>query len=144
LRYLLDTHALLWWWTDDARLSAHARSLIADEANEIFVSAASAWEIATKYRLGKLPQAGAAMVRSNPDFPLDRPMPSATLHLSLGCMPSVAASRPTRASLAPDRPARALLLGEVSNLACDRRAQSDSIMGFAPSRVLMENLGSTN
>jgi len=51
------------------------------------------------------------------------------------------ASRPTRASLAPDRPACALLLGEVFNLACDRHTQSASIMGFAPSRVLMDNLG---
>lgn len=51
---LLDTHALLWWFTDDARLSAPARTAIADESNAILVSAASAWEIATKTRLGKL------------------------------------------------------------------------------------------
>ena len=54
MRLLLDTHALLWWQTDDARLSAPARAAIADEANEVFVSAASAWEIATKLRIGKL------------------------------------------------------------------------------------------
>lgn len=54
MKLLLDTHALLWWWTDDRQLSATARELIADEHNEIFVSAASAWEIATKRRLGKL------------------------------------------------------------------------------------------
>jgi PIN domain nuclease of toxin-antitoxin system len=54
MRLLLDTHALLWWFTDDARLSDRARHLIADEANVILVSAASAWEIATKFRLGKL------------------------------------------------------------------------------------------
>lgn len=65
LRYLLDTHALLWWWTDDPQLSVHARSLIADERHEIFVSAASAWEIATKHRLGKLPEAGDALPRFN-------------------------------------------------------------------------------
>lgn len=62
MRLLLDTHALLWWQTDDSRLSARARAAIADEANEVFVSAASAWEIATKSRIGKLddiPQAGA-------------------------------------------------------------------------------------
>ncbi|MDZ7670223.1 MAG: type II toxin-antitoxin system VapC family toxin [Gammaproteobacteria bacterium] len=51
---LLDTHALLWWWTDDANLPASARRMILDESNEILVSAASAWEIATKARLGKL------------------------------------------------------------------------------------------
>lgn len=51
---LLDTHALLWWFTDDPRLSGPARRAIGDEANEVAVSAASAWEIATKQRLGKL------------------------------------------------------------------------------------------
>ena len=54
MRLLLDTHALIWWWTADDRLSAAARSAIADEGNEVFVSAASAWEISTKQRLGKL------------------------------------------------------------------------------------------
>ena len=55
MRLLLDTHALLWWQTDDPRLSPAARSSVLDESNEILVSAASAWEIATKVRLGKLP-----------------------------------------------------------------------------------------
>jgi PIN domain nuclease of toxin-antitoxin system len=54
VRVLVDTHALLWWWTNDSGLSDHARDLLQDESNEILVSAASAWEIATKYRLGKL------------------------------------------------------------------------------------------
>ena len=55
MRLLLDTHALLWWWTDDERLSRKARAAIADDRNEVFVSAASAWEVAIKQRLGKLP-----------------------------------------------------------------------------------------
>jgi PIN domain nuclease of toxin-antitoxin system len=62
MRLLLDTHAWLWWITDDPSLSAAARAAIGDETNDIFVSAASAWEIATKHRLGKLeglPQAAA-------------------------------------------------------------------------------------
>jgi len=63
MRLLLDTHALLWWFVDDARLSARVRALIADEANEILVSAASAWEVATKHRLGKLPLAADAYPR---------------------------------------------------------------------------------
>lgn len=63
MRLLLDTHALLWWWTDDARLSAAARSAIADEANEVYVSAASAWEVATKHRLGKLTEVPQAAPR---------------------------------------------------------------------------------
>lgn len=57
MRLLLDTHALLWWLDGDRRLPKRARSLISDEANVIFVSAASAWEISTKARLGKLPGA---------------------------------------------------------------------------------------
>ncbi len=58
MKILLDTHALLWWWTDDAKLSARSRALIADPANEVLLSSASAWEVSTKYRLGKLPEAG--------------------------------------------------------------------------------------
>ena len=54
MRLLLDTHALLWWWADDARLGIAARTAIADEGNEVLVNAASAWEIATKQGLGKL------------------------------------------------------------------------------------------
>ena len=51
---LLDTHTLLWWWTDDARLSAAARQAIAAPGTRVFVSSASAWEVATKARLGRL------------------------------------------------------------------------------------------
>ena len=54
-RLLLDTHALLWWWKDDARLSKRAAEAVAGEANTGLVSAASALEIATKHRIGKLP-----------------------------------------------------------------------------------------
>jgi PIN domain nuclease of toxin-antitoxin system len=54
---LLDTHALLWWLADDPALSKRARSAIGNTANRVLVSAASAWEIATKVRLGKLPTA---------------------------------------------------------------------------------------
>ena len=60
VRALLDTHAFLWWVADSGRLSGAAHSAIADASNDIVVSAASAWEIATKYRLGKLP-GGAAV-----------------------------------------------------------------------------------
>ena len=54
VRALLDTHALLWWVADSRRLSDSARRAIACEENDILVSAASAWEIATKVRLGRL------------------------------------------------------------------------------------------
>ena len=59
---LLDTHAFLWWLADSGRLSGAARELIADELNDILVSAASAWEIATKFRIGKLPGCEAVAV----------------------------------------------------------------------------------
>ena len=54
---LLDTHALLWWLVDDPRLSSSVAALIDDPGHEFLVSAASAWEICTKHRAGKLPTA---------------------------------------------------------------------------------------
>ncbi len=65
MKLLLDTHALIWWWTDDPQLPASARALIADEALPVFVSAASAWEMATKHRLGRLGSVSAALPRFN-------------------------------------------------------------------------------
>ena len=61
MRALLDTHTLLWWLFDDRSLSDRARQMIEASANEILVSSASGWEIMTKHRLGKLPEAGAAV-----------------------------------------------------------------------------------
>lgn len=60
MKLLLDTHALIWWLGGDETLSSRAREAIADEANAIAVSAASAMEVATKFRIGKLP--GAALL----------------------------------------------------------------------------------
>ena len=57
MRALLDTHAFLWWLSDDPALARTARKIIAETKNTILVSAASAWEIAIKVRLGKLPTA---------------------------------------------------------------------------------------
>lgn len=57
MRYLLDTHTLVWWLLDDVRLSHKARAAIADADNEIFASAVSAFEVTTKHRLGKWPEA---------------------------------------------------------------------------------------
>ena len=59
MRLLLDTHSLIWWLEGSGRLSAPAQRAIADEENDVLISAASAWEIATKYRLGKMPSAEA-------------------------------------------------------------------------------------
>jgi len=57
VKVLLDTHALLWATLSPAALSREASAIVADEGNVILVSAASAWEIATKVRIGKLPGA---------------------------------------------------------------------------------------
>jgi PIN domain nuclease of toxin-antitoxin system len=54
VRILLDTHTLLWAAFDEDSLSPRARRILQSPRNEIIVSAASAWEVATKYRLGKL------------------------------------------------------------------------------------------
>jgi len=57
VKVLLDTHAFLWWLFDDPNLSPSARKCIRKRENTVFVSAASAWEISTKHRLGKLSEA---------------------------------------------------------------------------------------
>ena len=54
MRLLLDTHVWLWWNTEPEKLSAAARRQVSDPRNEVFLSAASVWEMAIKQRLGKL------------------------------------------------------------------------------------------
>jgi len=54
LRALLDTHVFLWWISDDPQLPERVREIIGDGRNELFLSAASCWEIAIKAQLGKL------------------------------------------------------------------------------------------
>ncbi len=54
MKVLLDTHILLWWLADDRRLSKMARTVLADPANEVFVSVVSLWELAIKTASGKL------------------------------------------------------------------------------------------
>lgn len=77
MRILLDTHALLWWLAGDSRLSRRARTAIANESDPVFVSAASAWEVSTKHRIGKLPEPGplatdfAAAIAAQGFTPLD-------------------------------------------------------------------------
>ena len=56
MRLLLDTHALIWWWKDDPVLPTSAREAMIDPNNEVLVSAATAWELATKVRKGQLPE----------------------------------------------------------------------------------------
>jgi PIN domain nuclease of toxin-antitoxin system len=54
---LLDTHVVLWALMEPTRLSTPVRTVLSDRTTNVLVSAASAWEIATKHRLGKLPEA---------------------------------------------------------------------------------------
>lgn len=55
MKLLLDTHALIWWWTNDKRLPPDARAAIS--VTETYVSAVSVWEMVGKHRSGKLPEA---------------------------------------------------------------------------------------
>jgi PIN domain nuclease of toxin-antitoxin system len=59
MRLLLDTHVLIWWLLDDPHLTEKARRVISPADHRVLVSSASAWEIATKHRLGKLPEIGS-------------------------------------------------------------------------------------
>ncbi len=57
MRLLLDTHVVVCWFLGDPRVAAATRALVDADDNTVFISAASAWEITTKYRLGKMPEA---------------------------------------------------------------------------------------
>ncbi|MDT9150905.1 type II toxin-antitoxin system VapC family toxin, partial [Escherichia coli] len=70
------------WWTDDPLLSATARAFIQNQDNTVLVSTASAWDIATKYRLGKLESAAEAVSRFHERVTLDafEHLPVTSLH----------------------------------------------------------------
>lgn len=61
VRVLLDTHAVLWAIAEPDRLGDEARTVVGDAATEVMVSSATAWELSTKARLGKLPAAAALL-----------------------------------------------------------------------------------
>ena len=61
MKLLLDTHVLLWALLEPGKLSPELRNALEDSGNTLVVSAASAWEIATKWRLGKLQHAGSVV-----------------------------------------------------------------------------------
>lgn len=54
MNVLLDTHALLWFYSGDAQLSLTSQALIKDTSNNCYVSIASIWEVTIKYNIGKL------------------------------------------------------------------------------------------
>ncbi|PAX07246.1 type II toxin-antitoxin system VapC family toxin [Sphingomonas lenta] len=82
MKLLLDTHALLWWLLDDPRLTRRARAEIAAPMNDVFVSSISAMELATKFRIGKLPEAAMISGRFVERIALERfqPLPIALAH----------------------------------------------------------------
>ena len=59
--YMLDSHALLWWWFDPDRLSTDVRELLSNPATPVLVSAASVWELSLKHHQGKLPELSGAI-----------------------------------------------------------------------------------
>lgn len=80
--YLLDTHVWLWMQADPGRLRDSTRELVEDMANELLLSAASAWEIAIKYRIGKLPlpESPARYVPERMRCSGTTPLPVETVH----------------------------------------------------------------
>jgi PIN domain nuclease of toxin-antitoxin system len=60
---LLDTHVVLWWLQGGSKLSPTARTIMQNPGHQLLVSAASAWEIAIKYKAGKLDAAAALVAR---------------------------------------------------------------------------------
>ena len=54
MKFLLDTHSFLWWITDSRLISKTAKKIISDSNNALFWSSASSWEVAIKYKLGRL------------------------------------------------------------------------------------------
>jgi PIN domain nuclease of toxin-antitoxin system len=59
--YLLDSHALVWWWFDPDRLSTAVRELLTNPAMPVLVSAATVWELSLKHHQGKLPELSGAI-----------------------------------------------------------------------------------
>ena len=82
MKALLDTHMFIWWNTDDQRLSERAREFIANRHNELFLSAASAWEIAIKAGRGRLtlPQSPQKYVASRMSRHHFQPLPIQISH----------------------------------------------------------------
>ncbi len=84
-KLILDTHIFLWWLFDDARLSARLREVLRNPQQPVLVSSASVWEITTKYRLGKLPEA-SDVARNVPEWIVKAgfsPLPISPSHAQL-------------------------------------------------------------
>lgn len=90
MRYLLDTHAYLWWVSTPERLSDAVKEILEDDTNEIYFSAASAWELAIKVSIGKL-SSSVGLVRLVVEEPLAQnllPLPVTAAHAArIGDLP---------------------------------------------------------
>jgi PIN domain nuclease of toxin-antitoxin system len=82
MKVLMDTHTFLWWNTEDPLLSVHAKEIIADGQNEIFLSAASVWEIVIKAAKGRLvlPESPAQYISSRMSLYRFRSLPVQISH----------------------------------------------------------------
>jgi PIN domain nuclease of toxin-antitoxin system len=82
MKVLIDTHTFLWWNTEDPLLSVHAKEIIADGQNEIFLSAASVWEIVIKTANGRLilPESPAQYISSRMSLYRFRSLPVQISH----------------------------------------------------------------
>ena len=72
IEVVLDTCSLLWWWSIPERLTPRVRAIIGDPGTSVYISVASAWEIATKYRIGKLPSGERIMSEWEHRMTVDR------------------------------------------------------------------------
>jgi PIN domain nuclease of toxin-antitoxin system len=92
MQVLLDTHSFLWWIENDPQLSTMARKTIEDGANDVFFSAASAWELAIKAQLGKLrlPNSPEAFVSEQLQLNGFRPLSITVSHaLHIASLPAI-------------------------------------------------------
>lgn len=82
MKLLLDTHALYWWMIEEKRLSSKARKVIGSRATDVFVSPASAYEIAYKHRVGELPKAAKLVMDFDAEIAIEgfRPLPISVDH----------------------------------------------------------------
>ena len=85
MRLLLDSHVLIWLYEGDARLVAQARSALADSANQLFVSAATHWEMGLKHALGRLPLLDPLLdcLREGSPFPGTETLPIDLRHVAV-------------------------------------------------------------
>jgi len=92
VRYLLDTHVFIWWAIEDPKLPADMLEAIVDPANQLYLSAASTWEMMIKSRLGKLrlPSGAEAFIARGLRRHRVEPLPITIAHtLALASLESV-------------------------------------------------------